>query len=180
MIAAYKGLSFWPSKLIRIMHRAEYSHVAWVDDDTEEVFEAWNGGVRRTPSIHHQHTPGTPVDLFRVEGQQHYHTTALRQFHIAQVGKPYDWKGVMRFVTRGREDEPENPSDWFCSRLLMCAHRMVGLPLLARVEDWKVFPGEVTYSPRLHLVKSVIVEDVKTMEGRALTGIRTNSDYQAA
>lgn len=177
MFAAYKGTSF-PSRGIRLFNDGDYSHVAWIDDDTGEVYEAWTSGVRKVQSIHHDHTPGTPVDIFMLPSEGHVQRTAIRHFMISQVGKPYDWPGVMRFVTRGKESDSNDPAKWFCSRLVACGYRLAGIPLLW-APDWKINPTDCTYSLRIPYGiphRSLHTVDVKLLDNSKLIGCEMSDD----
>ena len=48
----------------------------------------------------------------------------------AQIGKKYDWLGILGYVTIGIED----PKKWYCSELAAAA---IGL------KNWQVSPGEL-------------------------------------
>lgn len=174
MIAAYKGISPL-SRSIRFFNDGPYSHVAWIDDDTGDVYESWTSGVRKTRSVHHNHTPGTPVDVFAVSSEGHVQRTVIRHFMISQIGKPYDWPGVFRFMTRGKDPDSDNPPHWFCSRLVACAYRYAGIPLLW-APDWKMNPTDCTYSLRIpHGLpyRSLRTVDVKLFDNRKLIGCET-------
>jgi uncharacterized protein YycO len=145
MIAAYRGKSV-VSRAIQFLNWGPYSHVSWVDVEGWEI-EAWIYGVRKVSVAHSNHTPGTPVEIYDANltpGE----TDGIRQFLLSQVGKQYDLRGVLHFVTR----RPQNASDqdrWFCSELIHAAFRHVRRDLLLRVESWKVFPSMIVYSPLL-------------------------------
>ena len=143
MIALYKGTSAL-SRLIRWQTWSEYSHAAWVFPDGS-VIEAWKGGVRHAPGILTQHTQGTDVDLFTLEltVEQRW---AIQDFLIAQIGKPYDYAGILGFLAAAKT---ENPEKWFCSELIFAACKSTRIDLLRRVPSWKVSPGLLAYSPLL-------------------------------
>jgi hypothetical protein len=170
MIVTFNGIS-GISRAIRWFGDGEESHVAWVDDELGTCWEAWTSGVRQVLSIHHQHTAGTVVDLWRHKRQQHHHTTAIRQFFLAQEGKPYDWPGILRFVTRGKESNPDDPPHWFCSRLVAAAHRKAGLPIL-NAPDWKIMPTHVEWSTELEHAGRLETVESKTVRARALHGVQ--------
>ena len=171
-IAAYKGISLWPSRCIEFFNDGPYSHVAWVDDEIGDVYEAWTDGVRKIQSVHHSHTPGTVVNIFEVADESRCGgNKAIREFMISQLGKPYDWPGVLRFVTRGKETDSDNPPHWFCSRLVACAYRKANLPLL-NAPDWKINPTTCTYSLRCNAipVRSLTTVDTSILDNKSLRG----------
>jgi uncharacterized protein YycO len=154
-ILLYRGISAG-SRLIRWMNWSDYSHAAWEDGDGA-VYEAWIGsGVREVKSLHDQHTPGTTVDVFQV-AMTFQEEAAVRNFIAAQVGKPYDLRGVLHFASR-RPEQPKDQTRWFCSELIYAAHAAAGVHLLQRIPAWKVYPGLLAYSPLLMYVGSTVVD----------------------
>lgn len=175
-LALYRGKSLI-SLAIRWVTRSQYSHAAFVFDAATasaaialvrdgvkfrhlvwisegSVVEAWQGGVRSNPSISSLHTLGTWVDLFVFDPPL---TTdqekRLIQALVGQIGDPYDYKSVLRFITRrpAKEDDA-----WFCSELCFQDCRDIGAELLRRVEAWAVPPHWLQMSPRVKFEKSII------------------------
>lgn len=168
-LAQYRGKSK-VSRAIRMLTYSIYSHTAirFVNDlhvETEgreyfvragSVIEAWTGGVRMVSSLDAQHTPGTGVDLYELrtplslEQEQR-----LAAFLLTQVGKPYDYLNVLRFVPIVHALFPKPaPEIWnrqhvFCSELAFRAFLQLQILLLERIAAWKVFPGLLSYSPLL-------------------------------
>ena len=153
MIAAYRGIS-WQSHVIRWYTRSAYSHVAWIDTNGA-CYEAWKGKVRKAASLFVHHTPGTVVDLFDVGGMFSDRIRQVREFHAVQVGKPYDWLGILRMVTR-RPFSTDDQRKWFCSELVHAAHAAAGLCLQV-MPPWKVTPEILCASPLLTRVMTVTV-----------------------
>jgi len=148
MIALYKGTSAL-SRLIRWRTWSDYSHAAWVFPDGS-VIEAWKGGVTHAPSILSAHASDTEVHLFALDLtiEQRW---AIQDFLIAQIGKPYDYAGILGFLAAAKT---ENPDRWFCSELLFSAVKQARINLLARIPAWKVYPGLLALSP---LLRSALV-----------------------
>lgn len=140
MIALYKGTSAL-SRAIRWRTWSDYSHAAWVCEDGS-VIEAWKGGVRHVADQQKQHTPGTAVDLFTV-AMTDEQKWAAQEFLIHQIGKPYDYGGILGFMTRAKSEHPEK---WFCSELVFAACLSAGVELLRRIPAWKVYPGMLSLS----------------------------------
>ena len=123
-ILLYQGRSL-VSKAIRKQTDSIYSHAA-VRMRDGSITEAWQGvGVRQMKTVMDGHTPGTPVDVFHIEGD--YDEEAVEKFLLAQIGKKYDYLSVARFITRW---ERPNNDKWFCSELVVAAFRKGGLDLL--------------------------------------------------
>jgi len=186
MIALYKGISF-TSRIIKIRTWSEYSHASWTDDD-ESIFRAWKegfepdssvieswhiGGVRYNFSINIGHTPGTVIDLFSIDLTPS-EREGLREFLLNQVGKKYDFKGCLNFITR-RKESPAGQKRWFCSELVFAGFVHIRKPLLLRIPAWKVYPGLLAYSPLLRKQGTIITQNAP---GRATFG-DLNRDLRA-
>jgi hypothetical protein len=174
LIGCYEGTSLF-SRLIKWETRSSISHVSilQVPDcvfdedrlairynvlhaamDVCPVWEAWGSlnpstcRVFKRSDIHEGHTPGTHIRLMRLKPM---HARMIDEdkvvaFLDAQVGKKYDWLGIIRFalrIDRNRADE------WFCSELVYEAMERGGVSLLHNVDSYWVSPGDVHRSPKL-------------------------------
>ncbi len=70
-----------------------------------------------------------------------------------QIGKKYDYQGVLRFVTREKSHHPEK---WFCSELAFAYFIWGGVKMLNMDEAWRVSPGMLSLSPYLETPWRVI------------------------
>lgn len=152
MIAIYKGHSLI-SRIIRFANWSPYSHAAIIDPVGNRVIEAWQGRVQAARSLSELHTTTTEVDVFHVETTPEQ-SAAVLAFAYAQVGKRYDYRGILHFITR-RPEYPGDQDRWFCSELVMAAYRAAGIDLLSRVPAFQVYPGMLSYSPLLKLVSTI-------------------------
>lgn len=157
MIGLYKGQSA-RSRLIKFRTWCDYSHASWIDDADMSVHEAWTpGGVRHNRNTNIGHTPGTVIDLFSVKGLTVGEQDGLREFYSSQRGKPYDWRGVLMFVSRrDPANESAEQEKWFCSELVFAGFLYIKRPLLARIPAYKVYPGMLAYSPLLISAGSIV------------------------
>jgi len=153
-IALYRGTSFI-SRLIRWQTRSKYSHAAWLADNGD-VIEAWQPCVRLVHSLSEQHTPGTRVDLFgflnpliQREKEQ------IWSLALKDVGTPYDYLSVLRFVSR-RASRERWESKLFCSEMVFGHCAKINRELLLRTDPWRVPPDWIARSPRLKLVETVV------------------------
>lgn len=170
MILLYRGTSPL-SRCIRFCNWSCYSHASWtfarIDDDKARLvgdmdeWEAWGGGNGFPAGVGHRahwgaaHRRGTRVDCFELkQGLTARETVQLRLFFGTQLGKGYDWRGVAHFITRRSTD---NPDKWFCSELVFAGLKRVNVTLLERVEQHKVYPGMLAYSPAVRLVGHMFV-----------------------
>ena len=156
MIALYKGTSP-TSRVIEFVNWSPFSHAAWGDETDGLVVEAWEGRVRRATGFLDNHRDATPVVFFRVP-MANVQRMQVRKFMLAQVGKPYDFPGILHFATRLSE-HGEAQDRWFCSELVFAAHAAAGVNLLARIDAWKVYPGMISYSPILVPAPEVTAEN---------------------
>lgn len=72
--------------------------------------------------------------------------SAANQFAREQISKPYDWLGVVRFVSRFR---PQDNGRWSSSALVVTALEVAGVRLLRHVRACDVSPGMLAKSPLL-------------------------------
>jgi uncharacterized protein YycO len=134
----------WISKAIKWQTRSQFSHASLVlPDDT--VLESMQGrGV-----VHGRKVESCVecVDLFTVLAIAKVQDAALG-FAMSQLGKPYDYTMVARFVTR-RTESLRTKEKWFCSELVFAAFLHAGLPLLRDTQPWEVSPELLSKSPYL-------------------------------
>ena len=148
-IALYQGRGLL-SRAIRFQTRSKYSHAAFLLNDGS-VIEAWQPCVRHVmpcaPGGHgeplfalsKQHTPGTVVDIFQfVTPLDKFETSKLEYLAKCDIGTPYDYKSIVRFLTRERGDGSKRKL--FCSEQVFSRCAQVGRLLLQRTEPWRVPP----------------------------------------
>lgn len=147
-VALHKGRG-WIGKLIQWQTRSIYSHASVLLAGPEgPVIESREfQGVRWLEHL----DPAEDVDLFAVRpfGCM-FDPARVRQFLRCQLGKPYDYTMVARFISR-RSSPGLSEDRWFCSELVFAAFLSAGIRLLARVEPWAVSPGLLAFSPLLEL-----------------------------
>jgi len=131
------------SNLIRWQTNGQYSHAALQLPDGK-IIEAWHkpAEVRIRPPL----KDWSNVDAFDVEGMTAKQWTLAAQWTQMQVGKKYDFGGVLRFVTRWRKEQDDK---WFCSELVFAALKYAGVNLLERVQASQVSPTVLSFSPLL-------------------------------
>lgn len=130
------------SGMIRLQTRSRYSHAALLYPDGITLIESWQGAGVRKKSI----TDFAGVDAFIVPGMTEAQWRDAFRFAEAQLGMGYDYRSVLRFVTRvGARDNRR----WFCSELVFAALHHAGVDLLARIPAAEVAPGHLAWSPLL-------------------------------
>jgi uncharacterized protein YycO len=161
-IALYQGTSFI-SRAIRWQTRSIYSHAAFLLDDGS-VIEAWQPVVRHVEpfpgakwdlsALSRQHTPGTKVDILEFKQPlTEDENSALTCLAKYDIGTPYDYVGIERFVTRygGGTD-----GHLFCSEQVFDRCAQIGRRLLERCDGWEVPPRDIARSPLLQISHSLI------------------------
>lgn len=124
------------SLLLRTALWSPWSHCAIVDG--EEVIEAAAfGGVRVRP-LADMLAHATKTAILTLPGDPQAVIAAAR----SQIGKPYDWSGVLGFGFRRRWQDDDA---WFCSELVAWAFEVAGAPLF-RTGYWRVTPQTI-YAP---------------------------------
>jgi uncharacterized protein YycO len=148
-----RGIS---SALIRWQTWSKYSHVAVYLDDGSIIESEPGIGVR-----HLSLPKGCEAEFCAERGGCLVLTPVIDagqeaqiiRFLKLQVGKPYDWRGVFRFVLPFIKHNPLDSmihqNRWFCSDVLAAAFDFAGCPLLYRIPFYKVSPEKITYSLRL-------------------------------
>ena len=130
------------SRLIRWQTRSCYSHAA-LRLPTGQIIEAWPGkGVHLTTLADY-----TGVDVFTVPSAARHQWEWAISYARGQVGRGYDYWGVLRFISRDNLPDSER---WFCSELVFAALHQAGVHLLKRVPSWAVTPRDLSLSPLLH------------------------------
>lgn len=133
------------SRLIRWQTRSKYSHAAiLVDEESSTIIESWQGAGVRSKKI----TDWRDIEVFNVDLQGEHKEAAVLMFLIDQVGKHYDYSGVIRFVSRRKPPRADNQK-WFCSELVFAAFQYAGVNLLERIDAAAVSPGLLALSPKL-------------------------------
>lgn len=143
-ICLHRGSSLI-GKLIRWQTRSEYSHASMVLPDGLFV-EAREGiGVRALPRL--TKAAGETVDMFSISITE-TQASEIAAFAKEQLGKPYDYAMVARFVSR-RHESRSSRGKWFCSELVFAACKQAGVNLLRATDPWEVSPGMLARSPLL-------------------------------
>ena len=173
-IALYRGTS--PvSRAIRWMTRSQWSHAAFVFDEASAkavesltpacrgrlpsigvgtTIEAWQGGMKCSPSISTLHTSGTVVDLFEFTVPLNaWEEEALVRWLAARIGAPYNYRDVLRFVTRRRGNLNGR---LFCSEAIAQACIDIMRPIFRVTESWRVPPDWLGRTTNLRFIKTVV------------------------
>lgn len=126
------------SVILRAWMHSRFSHCAFVDTATGTVIEAVPGGVREYP-LADTLNGASYYEIVQFPSNDPSLVLALAR---EQIGKPYDWKGVLGFwLRRNWQDD----SAFMCSELLAWAFAEAGEPLFRR-EAHRISP-ETLYLP---------------------------------
>lgn len=139
-VLLFRGRGFI-SRAIRWQTRSRYSHAAARMPDGR-IIEAWQGAGVRVKRL----SDWSDIDAFRVRGMTGAQWETAICLMRAQLGKAYDYRGVLRFLSRRG---PKEDDRWFCSELVFHALHHAGVDLLARVGAGAVSPAMLSWSPLL-------------------------------
>ncbi len=129
------------SRIIRAATWSEFSHVDFVLPSGSLLGAAAIGGV----ALREARADCTRVRAFRVDAPARVLAAA-----IDQLGKPYDWAGV---VGMGLHRDWQEDDSWFCSELVAWAFQAAGRPLLRADHLHRITPRDLLLSPMLKEVK---------------------------
>lgn len=162
----YQGISI-PSKLICWQTGSIYSHFSIMLPD-KTCIEAYmtdnhnpfKGQVFHRNNFSEGHSNGTIVTVFDIVDPNFDDKKAI-EFLLEQVGKPYDWLGLLRFITHVPE---KNNGKWFCSEVgaAVCEH--VNSPLQI-FHPCKLAPAHLAMSTGLRESGELIVLNNKYLRG---------------
>jgi uncharacterized protein YycO len=135
------------SAAIRWQTRSRYSHAAILLHDEQTIIEAWPGAGVRAKSFNGW-DDWDGIDYFSVDAD--FNSYRLENFLHAQLGKRYDYLGVLRFLSRDSDEDQKNKR-WFCSELVFAAFAHAGVDLFRDTRAWEVSPGMLSKSQLLKL-----------------------------
>ena len=141
------------SRLIRWQTRGEYSHAALHFDGITSI-EAWHKGGVQQGSIGHLHGKGTEIDVYEIVPP--YNDQAISDYAEAQVGKPYDFTMVARFMSR-RGESRRSKGKLFCSEMVFDGLGLGGVHLFRKTEGWEVSPDLLKRSPLLRYSHTITI-----------------------
>lgn len=153
IVVLFKGRGLM-SRLIEWQTRGDYSHAAIFDEDTGTLYESWQtDGVHKKAdwNVHNDPT----VDFFKFQHTKEEAET-IRAFLESQLGKKYDWLGVVRFVSR-TQLKADAKEKWFCSELVTAALAAAGIRLFKNTEPCEVPPDLIKRSVVLSKYPSALL-----------------------
>lgn len=141
----HKGTG-WASRAIRWQTDSEYSHVSFVLP-SGILLEAMQGRGVVVDRTLDEARRDEVVEVVRLGCTYSQWVTAF-DFFMAQIGKPYDYLAIARFLTRRDADAPDA---WFCSELAYAGLKQAGIHLLRNVPTARVSPALFAMSTLLHI-----------------------------
>jgi hypothetical protein len=132
------------ASIVKWQSRSHYSHAALLIPGANRVIESYpfHGVRQRALTVRDWER----VHAYEVPSMTPQMWDAAVAFCESQHGKPYDWRSVLKFVTRTPAREN---GKWFCSELVFKALEVSYLrPLQMKAEY--VNPGHLPASPYLH------------------------------
>lgn len=128
---------------IRMDEANQYTHAAFLVDG-QRFLECYPGKGVQWRDLRAE--DGPHFDLFNLDGMTPEMEAATLSAAVSQLGKPYDWPGIIDFLM-DRSDDTE--ATFFCSKYCFWALLMGGFALLARIRMGRVRPAELSYSTLL-------------------------------
>ena len=127
------------SDLIAWYTRSVYTHVDIVRTDGWLLGARIRGGVMvRSPTYATFKRCIRFTTTLSTDQERMFWTAAT-----SQIGKPYDWTGIVAFVA---DRNWRDPGHWFCSELVAWCFEQAGVPLLRVAGADKVTPRDLTTS----------------------------------
>lgn len=129
--------------LVKWFTRSHYSHAAILIPGTNRVIESYPfKGVRERELTAKD---WERIHVYEVPGMTGKMWDAACAFGQSQMGKPYDFRSVLKFVTRTPAKEN---GKWFCSELVFQMLAVSYLRILQKRAEY-VDPGDLPASPFL-------------------------------
>lgn len=131
------------SAIIRFLTWSDISHVDIVEPVTGQLLGArLHGGVQLRPvdySSFHK-VIRAEIELPNLAAEQ-----AVLSAARSQIGKPYDWTGILNF---GFQRNWREEDSWFCSEFVAWSFEKAGYALLnVGAEVWRITPRDLLLSP---------------------------------
>lgn len=126
------------SLLLRAFLWSAWSHCAIVDGDY--VLEAAATGGVRVRELDDLIGEASRYAFVDIPARN---PAAVHAAARAELGRPYDWLGVLGIGVRRRWQSPDS---WFCSELIAYAFEAAGEPLF-RGQPWRITPRDL-FLPR--------------------------------
>jgi len=131
------------------------------------VYEAWAvlnpfskapSGVLRRTGIDEGHTPGTRIELYRIDTNLHVPEKEIIADldRMVEAGMKYDYIGLLRYKLRIDKD---NPDRIICSELVHSVLSRRGINLILRRKPHQTAPGDIYISPRLQHLWTVTTKE---------------------
>ena len=141
----------WLSKIVRMVTWSDYSHVDMIIGHDHVIGASHTEGVTESSLAYRKSVSNkwliAEVHTLSVEDDEN-----LFRAMKSQVGKPYDYTGVLGFLFHRDWQKEER---WFCSELIAWAFSKVGTRILAdSVRKSRVSPEHLLMSPMLKKVES--------------------------
>ncbi len=127
------------SKVIRWQTRGNWSHVACLFSDGVVIESREFKGVRKLNSLAEAQSVGDTVQVLTLSCKPEQEEK-MRRFAESQLGRPYDYLGILRFLTRTPDTDQYLNRDWFCSGFAFEVAKMGGIELFRDTEEWEVSP----------------------------------------
>lgn len=119
-LAFYNGKENFFNKMTCWRTNGNHSHVEIIFADGFSFSSSqWDGGVRFKDILY---TSTDKWDILDIPDMGVRKEKLMKEWCESQVGKKYDYRGILRFFVGVKED---NPDKWFCSEICCAALQRV-------------------------------------------------------
>jgi len=148
----FSGTNHIASRVIQYTTNSWANHVDFVLPDgvllgAVAVANKLNGAKTKSGVVYHDMYPLNKYE--RVERYEVDAPDTVLDYAISQLGKPYDWRGVLNIVIRN--EDWFDDQRWFCSELIAAAFEHAESPLVRGVAS-RITPAILLFSTRLRLI----------------------------
>lgn len=153
----------WRARVVQLATWSWASHVDIELEDGRLLGAVPGRGVCIRP-------PEPPASAGRVERYRAATPQAAVAVAATQLGKPYDWPGVLGYALRR---DWQDHRAWFCSELIAWACVKAGTPLLRADRTWRITPRDLLLSPLLEPLDTTTTPLAPAGGGRGVAAPRT-------
>jgi hypothetical protein len=140
-VVLFKGSTF-AACVVRYVTRSKYAHAAIVVGGTYYEARPFYG-VRKIENWEEK-LKDEEYEVFHLKTTEPY-ARCVTCFLKRQLGKGYDWFGLLGFVGGATRADRKSRGKWFCSELVAVVCERLEQPLL-RADPWLLSPRDLSLS----------------------------------
>lgn len=133
-------------KLIGFYTRSNYCHVGVLFSDNKIIDCHPGRGVKIRDFTEED---SKICEIYNISSQLKINEEKSRFFAEKQIGKKYDWAGIIGFITKQTVEDRISSQKWICSELLFEIFKKSNIHLLNVPSSWLLSPRDISLSPFL-------------------------------